>query len=419
MKVLWVIPYANLNLSGKVQGGGWITALAHKIVERDDIELAIAEPSLLASPNKKDVEGIVLYSTPVVVKVRFGKILPYRYSYKRNMEFCRRMLSAVDDFKPDIIHIWGSESGFGLVAKMTNIPCVLHIQGIINAYNNVYFPPNVSLCRVFWSMVSQSPLRGALRFYRHIYRGYKYFGFHAELEKEIFKCVRNYMGRTEWDKNVTSVLSPNAHYFYVSEMLRDEIMNSEKWKYHSKRRKLVISSIVRNDLYKGHDVIMRAAKHLKKLYGDFEWNIYGNTPINVQEALVGIKAAEVNVHCRGSVCTDELVRALLDSDVFCHPSYVENSSNAICEAQMLGVPVVATDGGGTATMLKDGAGILIPTCDDYQMAANILRVKNERQLSESISKREIALAEVRHNPDTIVSDVVNAYRDIVERTSNR
>lgn len=47
----------------------------------------------------------------------------------------------IDDFKPDVIEVFGSESFMGLVAKKTKIPVVLHIQGVLTPYFNAYFPP--------------------------------------------------------------------------------------------------------------------------------------------------------------------------------------------------------------------------------------------------------------------------------------
>lgn len=39
------------------------------------------------------------------------------------------------------------------------------------------------------------------------------------------------------------------------------------------------------------------------------------------------------------------------------PSHIENSPNNLCEAMILGMPCIATDAGGTSTLLsnmKDG-----------------------------------------------------------------
>lgn len=50
----------------------------------------------------------------------------------------------LEDFKPDVIMVFGSEMPFGLVAGITDIPVILHIQGILNPCLNAYLPPFVS-----------------------------------------------------------------------------------------------------------------------------------------------------------------------------------------------------------------------------------------------------------------------------------
>lgn len=50
-------------------------------------------------------------------------------------------LNIIEDFQPDIIHVFGSEWCFGLVEKYTNIPVVIHMQGSLPPYANAAFPP--------------------------------------------------------------------------------------------------------------------------------------------------------------------------------------------------------------------------------------------------------------------------------------
>ena len=42
---------------------------------------------------------------------------------KRELALCKRV---VDDFQPDIIQVFGTESSFGLLARVTDVPVVIH-----------------------------------------------------------------------------------------------------------------------------------------------------------------------------------------------------------------------------------------------------------------------------------------------------
>lgn len=50
----------------------------------------------------------------------------------------------VEDFKPDVIEVFGSESSLGLVSTITDIPVILHIQEYLNPYQVAYLPPCIS-----------------------------------------------------------------------------------------------------------------------------------------------------------------------------------------------------------------------------------------------------------------------------------
>lgn len=102
---------------------------------------------------------------------------------------------------------------------------------------------------------------------------------------------------------------------------------------------------------------------------DFEWNVYGVDSIHFTERHENIKADDVNVCLRGTATAGELARQLRESTVYVHPSYIDNSPNSVCEAQYLGVPVIATNVGGVSSLIDNGMnGILVQSHDAYMLA---------------------------------------------------
>ena len=56
-------------------------------------------------------------------------------------------------------------------------------------------------------------------------------------------------------------------------------------------------------------------------------------------------------------------------------SHIENSPNSLCEALILGAPCIATNAGGTSSLIEDGNnGILIQDGDAYSMAGAIIEL---------------------------------------------
>jgi glycosyltransferase involved in cell wall biosynthesis len=223
------------------------------------------------------------------------------------------------------------------------------------------------------------------------------------------------MGRTEWDKSLIDLFNPNATYFHCEEALRDSFINSNKrWKYSNGKKKTIISVISR-PWYKGCDLILKTAALLKRFTDiDFEWKVYGIPEIKFYESVYGIKAKDVNIRPMGTASKEELVDALCSSSCYVHPSYIDNSPNSICEAQILGVPVLATNVGGISSIVNNGIdGILFPANAPYTVASLIKRIAANEELANTLSANAIKRAKNRHNPKEIGNRLVEIYEAII------
>ena len=86
---------------------------------------------------------------------------------------------------------------FGLLNFYTKVPIVIHLQGLINPYLNAYFPPSYS----FIDLLLQD------RFFLQRLKNYQGFKKSAKREKEILQSCNFFMGRTEWDKRISKLMS--------------------------------------------------------------------------------------------------------------------------------------------------------------------------------------------------------------------
>jgi len=238
----------------------------------------------------------------------------------------------------------------------------------------------------------------------------------AEQEINTIQSCRYFMGRTEWDKGLIELFNPNAKYYHCEEALRDSFINGDKtWDYRL-FSKIKIISVISNPWYKGVDLILKTAQLLKKFSDlDFEWLVYGVQNIRFYEWKYGIKGDEVNVRMMGTASKDELVAALCDSMCYVHTSYIDNSPNSLCEAQYLGLPVLATHVGGIPSLVKDGeSGLLYPANDPYTLASLIKVIIHDSDLSIRLGKAAREQAIVRHNPENIEYVLLNIYHQILD-----
>ena len=397
MKVLWFAGNPALYASrDSHNGGGWIAALQRELQAQkaDEVQLGIAFPW---ENNFKQECGIITYYGVKSIKRSF-----WRYKLKEEKSLCQ-IKTIINDFKPEIIHVFGTEQIFGLAATCSSVPVVIHLQGILAACKEAWLPYSMSWFNFKFSNLKNFLMKLGLD--RNVNR-----------EQRIFNACVNYMGRTEWDKNLVRIFNPNAIYYYCGEMLRPEIYYSNKiWEFSEKKQTKKIVSVISDPLYKGGDVILRAAKILKdQLKLPFVWHVYGVRDMKVWEKLVKLRHADVNVFPKGVIGATQLVDVILDADVFVHPSYIENSPNSVCEAQVLGAPVVACDVGGVSSIVKHGkTGMLIPSNDVFMMASMIKYLCDNKAFAEEIGRTARKDALARHSPRTIVNDLMNVYTSIV------
>jgi glycosyltransferase involved in cell wall biosynthesis len=181
----------------------------------------------------------------------------------------------------------------------------------------------------------------------------------------------------------------------------------------------MIFSTLSGSTYKGFETALKCASLLKSNNNfDFEWNIAGiesnHEIISIIERVLNLKFSDNNIYLKGLMGSDELIRNLLSSDCFIHPSHIENSPNSVCEAMMIGIPVIATRAGGTPSILISGEeGILVQDGDPYVLAGAILDLASsgEKQIKFSANARTKAIQ--RHNSDTILKNLIEIYKSII------
>lgn len=418
MRVLWFTNSScNYMSGGGYNGGGWMTALQDAInspsissyIGGQKIELGICF-CMNGQPEKVEQDDVVYYPVSTAVKSVNDKILDALYPCDVHRDevlwghYISSFKRVIEDFQPDVIEIFGSELYMGLAAMTTDRPCVLHIQGLLSLYIYIYLPTGVSQ----WSYIMKDGLRGAFGNWQYL----NYWRRSAYREKLIFKHLKHVIGRTHWDKNATLILNPDAQYHYGGEMLRACFYEPST---RSVSDKLTITTTSSGATYKGFDLVLKIANILKdECHIDFEWNVYGNVDSKFFEKLTGIKHNNVNVNLCGVASAEELRESMLKSTLYVQPSYTENSPNSVCEAQMLGVPVVATNVGGTSSLVEhDKTGLLFPATDPYMGAYCIKRLYEDRNLNIKMGEEGKSIAFARHDKKKIVEGLVNTYKEII------
>lgn len=103
----------------------------------------------------------------------------------------------------------------------------------------------------------------------------------------------------------------------------------------------------------------------------------------------------------------EIMRGL---HCFVLPSLAEGVSNTILEAMASGLPVIATQVGGNAELVRaDSTGDLVPSADSRAMADSLLRMAQDAARTAAMGHQARRVAEVRFSLDAMVEAYASMY----------
>lgn len=416
MRVLWLSMnpglYGAKGGNDSYNGGGWISSL-QRIVQ-DDATLEIGLAFITESPLPTKTVKKTTYFPILQKKSAWQKLAYYYGGYKkdRNEDILENTLRVINSFQPEIIHLFGLEGPFSSIIGKTNRPVIVHIQGLLGPVHNAYWPSSISSNIFIWPpRIEEWILRNGVDFM------YKFTKQKAEKELIIHKQVNYAMGRTSWDKHITHLLAPQARYFHVDEVLRNSFYrHAGEWTYQEGT--LQIISTISHAPYKGLDLILKTANLLKKIGIDFIWKVVGITSsasiISTYERKLNIESSLVGITYTGILSEDSLCKEIISSTIYVHPSYIDNSPNSLCEAQMLGIPCISTNVGGTSSLIQhEKDGILVPANGTYELAYYIQHISSNKELMATLSKEGSTTASKRHNKQSILLQLLTTYKNLI------
>ena len=83
----------------------------------------------------------------------------------------------------------------------------------------------------------------------------------------------------------------------------------------------------------------------------------------------------------------EIAELLSTTDIFVNPSYSEGLPTSVLEAGAAGLPIVATDVGGTREIIEDGKnGFLIPPGDSRALKEKVCQLIKNKELRENLGR---------------------------------
>ncbi|MEI6821264.1 MAG: glycosyltransferase [Bacteroidota bacterium] len=338
--------------------------------------------SILLSKNNMEVNNIAI----VLNKTQSNYIEEYNLTDKiiflkhRNIyKIIIELKNILKKEKPDIIWTWGGyEASFGMILSI--FFNVIHINGSIR--HGIVLYKWKQIWRKFILHLSKNIVSNSyaglkankIKRGQVLYNGISDFFFQSKLNK--------YLDRTN-------------------------LLNLPQ-------TTLLIISVANLVPYKDYFTVLSALQKLKKAGYEFFYLILGDGEMK-SLILKYIEKCELenNVIIMGNI--NNVSDYLRISDLFIHSSQGEGCSNAIIEAMACGLPILASDTGGTSEIVKNHFGYLFEYKNSNQLYIKIIEILKNKTKLELMGENAKKYAISNFSIDTMILNYNKIVREIYNK----
>lgn len=419
MRVLWIISVLvpdhkkcfNVNVDNF---GNWIHNLIVSLkqsgfLDNNSLHIISAYSGLKAQ--YKHFDGIDYY------------LVPHKNLNFVDKNFENIVDNIVSKISPDIIEVFGVEVFLinCVIEKRNVIPLVASLHGFASVIAKEYFS-GISLLNIikYRTLIDNLKLNGVLERKILLYvRGYN--------EIRNLRKLNYVMGRTSFDKNYSFKINSNLSYWKCNSLLNNCYFESI-WDLNNVNRYSLYISQGHYPI-KGLHFLIEAIKILRSKfpqislvisgvkfnYSPFSKRIFraGGYENYIISKIYKYKLQD-SIRFVGYLTQDEILETMLTSHILVSPSAIENSPTNVAEGQMLGMPVVATDVGGTIEYINNNFdGLLVEFGDVEELVEAISKIFSDDKFAINLGSNAKITASNRHNPRLVIDTMINIYKRII------
>lgn len=408
MRILWITnilfpaPSEALRMPVSVYGG-WMVSLLRALRRSFlDLEFAIATTYPGKEFKNLKIDEVTYYLLPSSKPMS---------CYNKDLEPLWQVVK--DEFKPDVIHIHGTEYAHGLAyirACGVDRVCV-SIQGLVSVYSRYYYA-GISMSEILKNIT----LRDILKF-DTIFHKKRKFEKSGEFEKEYIKSVSHIIGRTSWDRSHIWALNPQAIYHFCNETLRPSFYKYN-WEYDKCEKHSIFISQAGYPI-KGLHKVLEAMPLILRHYPNTRIKIAGQSVIDQPfyrltgygkyiKSIIKRLNLQEKVEFLGVLSETEMCAEYLKANLFICPSSIENSPNSLGEAQLIGVPYIASYVGGTPDLMSRSQYALYRFEEVEMLALKVCEIFNN---AKSVLQNDMPFE--RHSISNNAATMYDIYLDVI------
>ena len=412
MKILFLCS-GDLN-DNKFSAASWVQSILSDLSFRKEISLFVYFPKYGGKTKNVITQNGVTYCQ-----------FPHAKSiYKADKKAQLFLENEFKEIAPDVVHVCGTEYPYAQeavnAAERVGIlnRVLLVIQGLCSKISAHYcdgLSPRV---------VRGITLRDFLK-RDNVFLQKRKMAVRGKNELAAIKKASHISGRTEWDKASSYFINPCATYYHCNEFFREPFYEQQWDVKKCERHSIFISQYYYT--VKGLHILLDAVRLLKSEFPDIKVYTTGR-PIPtkafdikesyyfryLRKTIKKYGLQDKIISC-GRLSGEEMCAQYLNANVFVSSSLIENSSNSIGEALLVGCPAISSFVGGANNFIDHGRnGLLYQFNAPYMLAHYIRKVFLDDDYAMSLSVRARESAKHLFDKNRNIEELLKIYAKIVK-----
>ena len=176
---------------------------------------------------------------------------------------------------------------------------------------------------------------------------------------------------------------------------------------------VVLVTIARLFMLKGHDYIIESARELSKRFDNVIWLFVGNGNLadEYQQQIRNLGLAD-RFRFTGLLPPGQIPLAIQSSDILVHCSLREGLARTLPQAMLCGRPAISFDVDGACEVVNENTGRLVEPKDVHQLIEVCTELIADKSLRERLGQTGRESVQQKFAPATMVDTIERVYRSL-------
>ena len=199
------------------------------------------------------------------------------------------------------------------------------------------------------------------------------------------------------------------------EPVSKERRNDFRRKFGIAEDAVVLVTVARLFMLKGHEYIIESAKELSKRFANCVWLFVGdgNLSEHFKQQVRELGLAE-RIKFTGLLPPSQIPLAIQSSDMLVHCSLREGLARTLPQAMLCGRPAISFDVDGAREVVNENTGRLIEPKNVEQLIEACAELIEDKELRETLGRAGRETVKEKFAPDTMVDTIEQVYRKLLE-----